>query len=73
MQFWAQTILITLFNLFQTTFTTNHPENTLQSIYWGNIFFKQISYDIIQGDSFHWYPPKKLKDGKPGLGEFTLT
>ena len=27
----------------------------------------------IQGDFFHWYPPKKLKYGKPRLGESTLT
>ena len=26
----------------------------------------------IQG-VFHWYPPKKLKYGKPRLGESTLT
>ena len=30
-----------------------------------------ISY--LQGDFFHWYPPKKLKYGKPRLGESTLT
>ena len=28
---------------------------------------------IIQGDFFHWYPPKKLKYGKPRLGESTST
>ena len=28
---------------------------------------------MIQGDFFHWYPPKKLKYGKPRLGESTLT
>ena len=28
---------------------------------------------IIQGDFFHWYPPKKLKYGKPRLDESTLT
>ena len=28
---------------------------------------------IIQGGFFHWYPPKKLKYGKPRLGESTLT
>ena len=28
---------------------------------------------ILQGDFFHWYPPKKLKYGKPRLGESTLT
>ena len=27
----------------------------------------------IQGDFCHWYPPKKLKYGKPRLGESTLT
>ena len=27
--------------------------------------------DVIQG-VFHWYPPKKLKYGKPSLGESTL-
>ena len=27
----------------------------------------------IQGVFFKWYPPKKLKYGKPGLGESTLT
>ena len=25
----------------------------------------------IQGDFFHWYPPKKFKYGKPRLGEST--
>ena len=28
---------------------------------------------IIQGVFFQWYPPKKLKYGKPRLGESTLT
>ena len=42
------------------------------------ISLKAIShYDIqpciIQGVFFHWYPPKKLKYGKPGLGESTAT
>ena len=27
----------------------------------------------IQGDFFHWYPPKKLKYGKPRLGGSRLT
>ena len=27
----------------------------------------------IQGDFFHWASPKKLKYGKPRLGESTLT
>ena len=30
-------------------------------------------FGLIQGDSFHWYPPEKLKCVKPGLGESTLT
>ena len=29
--------------------------------------------DEIQGVFFHWYHPKKLKYGKPRLGESTLT
>ena len=28
---------------------------------------------MLQGDFFHWYPPKKLKFGKPRLGESSLT
>ena len=28
---------------------------------------------IHTGCFFHWYPPKKLKNGKPRLGESTLT
>ena len=28
---------------------------------------------LYTGSFFHWYPPKKLKYGKPRLGEFTLT
>ena len=32
-----------------------------------------IQYEYIQGVFFHWYPPKKLKYGKPRLGESTLT
>ena len=35
-----------------------------------NIKFLQCH---IQGDFFNWYPPKKLKYGKPRLGESTLT
>ena len=27
----------------------------------------------VQGVFFNWYPPKKLKYGKPRLGESTLT
>ena len=27
----------------------------------------------LQGVFFNWYPPKKLKYGKPRLGESTLT
>ena len=34
---------------------------------------KVSSNIIIQGVFFHWYPPKKLKYGKPRLGESTLT
>ena len=30
-------------------------------------------FENIQGVFFHWYPPKKLKYGKPRLGESTLT
>ena len=29
--------------------------------------------DMIQGVFFNWYPPKKLKYGKPRLGVSTLT
>ena len=36
-------------------------------------FFWVTLYMIIQGDFFHWYPPKKLKYVKPRLGESTLT
>ena len=33
-----------------------------------------LSYKAdVQGDSFHRYSPKKLKYGKPRLGESTLT
>ena len=28
---------------------------------------------FVQGVFFNWYPPKKLKYGKPRLGESTLT
>ena len=39
-----------------------------------NFFYYFIGLvGIVQGDFFHWYPPKKLKYGKPGLGESTLT
>ena len=31
-----------------------------------------LSQDL-QGVFFNWYPPKKLKYGKPRLGESTLT
>ena len=27
---------------------------------------------LIQGDFFHWSPPKKLEYGKPRIGESTL-
>ena len=35
---------------------------------------KTLSFPIhhIQGDFFNWRPPKKLKYGKPRLGEYTL-
>ena len=40
-------------------------------------YIENIAFDIetwlIQGDFFHWYPSKKLKYGKPRLGESTLT
>ena len=32
-----------------------------------------VNSKVIQSDFFHWYPPKKLKYGKPRLGESTLT
>ena len=41
----------------------------LQTLF--NIIIKDANE--IQGDFFHWYPPKKLKHGKPRLGESTLT
>ena len=35
---------------------------------------QQTNKHNIQGVFFsHWYPPKKLKYGKPRLGESTLT
>ena len=36
-------------------------------------FFGSVVLPIIQGVFFNWYPPKKLKYGKPRLGESTLT
>ena len=40
----------------------------------GNIFIIiMIVMIVIQGVSFNWYPPKKLKYGKPRLGKSTLT
>ena len=38
------------------------------------IYFLSSSFGFeTQGVFFHWYPPKKLKYGKPRLGESTLT
>ena len=39
--------------------------------------FRILNYNVfvifeLQGVFFHWYPPKKLKLGKPRLGESTL-
>ena len=38
----------------------------IDSFFWQN-------YTIVQGVFFNWYPPKKLKYGKPRLGVSTLT
>ena len=35
--------------------------------------FKAALMAVDTGCFFHWYPPKKLKYGKPRLGESTLT
>ena len=32
-----------------------------------------LEYQYIQGVFFNWYPPKKLKYGKPRLGESTAS
>ena len=34
---------------------------------------EKVMLSIIQGVVFNWYPPKKLKYGKPRLGESTAT
>ena len=34
---------------------------------------EHFSESTNTGYFFHWYPPKKLKYGKPRLGESTLT
>ena len=44
-----------------------------QGAWMGNVTGPLLNSPIIQGDSFHWYPPKKLKYGKHRLGESTLT
>ena len=36
------------------------------------VFAFVFVFVFVQGDLFHWYPPKKLKYGKPRLGESTL-
>ena len=36
-------------------------------------FVALISLDVVQGVFLNWYPPKKLKYGKPRIGESTLT
>ena len=38
-----------------------------------NVNAFRVKREYIQGDFFHWYPPKKLKYGKSSLGESTLT
>ena len=38
-----------------------------------SVSIKCVASQDIQGVFFHWYPPKKLKYGKPRLGESTLT
>ena len=38
-----------------------------------NSFVLIDKHDNVQGDFFHWYPPKKLKYVKPRLGESTST
>ena len=42
----------------------------------GRVKFCQRKHPFVkylQGVFFNWYPPKKLKYGKPRLGESTLT
>ena len=41
--------------------------------YWKLSISSSSNHKFIQGDFFHWYPPKKLKYGKPRLDESTLT
>ena len=40
-------------------------------IIWSQLIISHLI--ILQGVFSHWYPPKKLKYGKPRLGESTLT
>ena len=41
--------------------------------HWHHLHYS-LCHPIVQGVFFlHWYPPKKLKYGKPRLGESTLT
>ena len=45
---------------------------------WGVIITRSVTFAFIPANDntgcfFNWYPPKKLKYGKPRLGESTLT
>ena len=40
---------------------------------WFMLAWRKIETTNVQGVFFHWNPQKKLKYGKPRLGESTLT
>ena len=63
---WARHLYLQAYNLFHLYLRTSAlPALTNLSPAWPE--------QHIQGDFFHWYPPKKLKCGKPRLSESTLT
>ena len=61
---------MTIYNVkINNSLILNNDENASKII----IKSSSSSIDDIQGVFFNWYPPKKLKYGKPRLGESTAT
>ena len=65
---WLVTMVLVVTQLLKEGGTVPPPFNIIPTLKVTNIIVT-----IIQGDFFHWNPPKKLKFGKPRLGEFTFT
>ena len=52
---------------------TKHLTYSLLALLHNTLLSTLLRIHSVQGVFSHWYPPKKLKYGKPRLGESTLT